>query len=182
MAEHHEDSHGSMGQLMTGFVLAAILTIIPFALVMSGVEMNRTLLVGIIMLLAAVQIIVHLVYFLNLKNNAEGGWTMAGTLLAVIILAIILVGSLWVMHNMNVNMMPPMDHSTMSAPAQPGAPAMDHSNMPGMDHSTMPAMDHSNTQGTDQSTMPAMDHSNMQGMDHSNMPGMAPAAPSASTN
>lgn len=138
MAEHHENNtHGSIGQLMTGFVLAAILTIIPFALVMSESGMNRTLLVGIIMVLAAAQIIVHLVYFLHVNRHAEQGWTIAGTVLAVVILAIIIVGSLWVMHNMNKYMMPEMDHS--AAPAAAPA-AVDHSNMPGMDHSNMPGM------------------------------------------
>lgn len=146
MAEHHEDhSHGTLGQLITGFVLAAILTIVPFALVMSGVEINRLVLMGIIMLLAAIQIIVHLVYFLHLKSNVEQGWTVAATVLAIIILVIILVGSLWVMHNMNENMMPPMDHSTMPAADHGAAPEMDHSNMPGMDHSNMSGMDHSNS-------------------------------------
>lgn len=177
MAEHHENNtHGSMGQLMTGFVLAAILTIIPFALVMSEVEMNRTLLIGIVMVLAAVQIVVHLVYFLHVNRHAEQGWTVAGTLLSVIILAIIIVGSLWVMHNMNVNMMPEMDHSAMPAASTeaPAAPAMDHSAMPGMDHSAMPAAP------AEAPAAPAMDHSAMPGMDHSSMPGMTTTTQPAS--
>ncbi|NVK46644.1 MAG: cytochrome o ubiquinol oxidase subunit IV [Rhodobacteraceae bacterium] len=107
---HHDDhashGHGTMGQLMIGFALAAILTIIPFYLVMAEVEMSRTALVGIIMGLGAVQIIVHLVFFLHLNTTSEEGSTFMATLLAVIILVIVLAGSLWVMHNMNENMMP----------------------------------------------------------------------------
>ena len=61
--DHHGDhgsghGHGTMGQLMIGFALAAILTIIPFYLVMAEVEMDRTTLVGLIMGLGVVQIIV----------------------------------------------------------------------------------------------------------------------------
>ncbi len=98
--------HGSLSTLMIGFALAAVLTIIPFGLVMAEVEMSRTALIAIIMGLGAAQIVVHLVYFLHLNNSQEEGWTMSSTMLTVIILMIVLAGSLWVMHNMNANMMP----------------------------------------------------------------------------
>ncbi|MDK3018232.1 cytochrome o ubiquinol oxidase subunit IV [Pseudodonghicola flavimaris] len=114
MSDHTQHaSHGTMGRLMIGFALAAILTIIPFALVMGEVEMERTTLIGIIMGLGAVQIIVHLVYFLHVSGDSEEGWTLGSTLLAIIILFIVLAGSLWVMHNMNVNMMPMPDMDQM---------------------------------------------------------------------
>ncbi|HEY0212919.1 MAG TPA: cytochrome o ubiquinol oxidase subunit IV [Paenirhodobacter sp.] len=142
MSDHSQThSHGTMSQLMIGFAMAVVLTLVPFALVMSEVEMNRTLLIGIIMGLGGVQIIVHLVYFLHLNSKSEQGWSVAATIFAVVILVIVLAGSLWVMHNMNVNMMPPMDHETMMGGEGVGltpetSPAMDHSNMPGMTHST----------------------------------------------
>ena len=94
---------------LLGFALAAILTIIPFYLVMAEVDMARSTLVGIIMGLGAVQIVVHLVYFLHLKRSSEEGWNFFATIFAVIILVIVLAGSLWVMHNMNENMMPMHD-------------------------------------------------------------------------
>ena len=103
-----QGSHGTMSQLMIGFALAALLTIVPFVLVMHGVAISRPTLIGIIMALGAAQIIVHLVFFLHVNAKAEAGWTLAATLFAVIILGIVLAGSLWVMHNMNANMMPPM--------------------------------------------------------------------------
>ncbi len=108
-ADHSPDaghSHGTMGQLMIGFALAAILTIIPFYLVMADVDMDRTTLIAIIMGLGAVQIIVHLVFFLHVNRGGEEGWTLSATVFSVIILGIVLAGSLWVMHNMNANMMP----------------------------------------------------------------------------
>ncbi len=116
-------SHGTMGRLMIGFALAALLTIIPFYLVMAEVDLPRTTLVGIIMGLGAVQIIVHLVFFLHVGTSTEGGWTLAATALSVIILVIILAGSLWVMHNMNANMMPMPSHEDMMQ--MPDAPALE---------------------------------------------------------
>ncbi len=122
MSAHSEASHGTMRTLMTGFALAVILSVIPFALVMMESDMSRTWLIGIIMGLGAIQIIVHLVYFLHLKSDNEGGWTMSATILAVVIVGIVLAGSLWVMHNMNANMMPMSEgNMVMDSEATPGA-------------------------------------------------------------
>ncbi|GGG74068.1 cytochrome o ubiquinol oxidase subunit IV [Salipiger pallidus] len=106
MAEHTEHSHGTMASLMIGFALAAILTIIPFYLVMGEVDMTANAKIGWIMGLGAVQIIVHLVFFLHVNKNVEEGWTLTATIFSVVILGIVLAGSMWVMHNMNENMMP----------------------------------------------------------------------------
>ncbi|QOL79984.1 cytochrome o ubiquinol oxidase subunit IV [Pseudooceanicola spongiae] len=113
MSDHSNHSHGTMNQLMTGFVLAAILTVIPFGIILGEPDFSRYIKIGIIMGFAALQIIVHLVYFLHLNSKAEGGWTIAATILAVVILVIVLAGSLWVMHNMNENMMPMPDMDKM---------------------------------------------------------------------
>lgn len=110
MSTAHDHSahggHGSVKTLMTGFVLAAILTIIPFGLVMMDTISSKTLLISVVMICAAAQIIVHLRYFLLLTAEQEEGFTMASAMLALILLLIILAGSLWVMHNMNAYMMP----------------------------------------------------------------------------
>lgn len=106
MSEHSAHSHGTMSQLMIGFGLAALLSIIPFYLVMADTGLSSTAVVAVIMILAAIQIIVHLVFFLHVNREVEGGWTFAATIFAVIVLVIVLAGSIWVMYNMNKNMMP----------------------------------------------------------------------------
>ncbi|WP_414475378.1 cytochrome o ubiquinol oxidase subunit IV [Microvirga sp. M2] len=105
--EHHP--HGAQGTFrsyMTGFVLSVILTAIPFWLVMGDV-LNDTRMTGIvIMALAAVQIIVHMIYFLHMNTKSEGGWTFLALLFTLILVVITLVGSIWVMYHLNENMMP----------------------------------------------------------------------------
>ncbi|WP_010139931.1 cytochrome o ubiquinol oxidase subunit IV [Oceanicola sp. S124] len=110
---HSGGSHGTLGSLMIGFAMAAILTILPFGLVMGEVDLPRNLAIGLIMGMGAVQIIVHLVYFLHVGKSSEQGWTLVATIFSVIILVIVLAGSLWVMHNMNENMMPMPDMEQM---------------------------------------------------------------------
>ena len=97
-------SHGTVTSYITGFVLSAILTIIPFWIVMTGSLPRGTTIIAI-SLLAAVQVVVHLVYFLHMDRSSEQRWNVLTFIFTIKVLAIILVGSLWVMHNMNANMM-----------------------------------------------------------------------------
>ena len=102
MHEHQ----GSLRGYLTGFVLAAILTVIPFWLVMGHVIANKQLLILIILALAVAQIFVHIVYFLHLDTRSEAGWNMMAFIFTAVLVIIVLGASIWVMYNENVNMMP----------------------------------------------------------------------------
>ena len=101
---------------MTGFVLSVILTAIPFWLVMGGV-LNDTLKTSIvIMAFAAVQIVVHMIYFLHMNTKSEGGWTFMSLMFTLTLVVITLVGSIWVMYHMDQNMMPMSPHEALQKP------------------------------------------------------------------
>lgn len=102
----HDDLHVTMGDYVKGFILAVILTAIPFYLVMTGAISDRTTAVAVLGLFAIVQVLVHMVYFLHMNGKIQGGWTMLSTIFTVIFLAIAISGTLWVMFHMNANMMP----------------------------------------------------------------------------
>ena len=105
---HHEGGHagGSFGGYMTGFVLSVILTAVPFWLVMSGTIPDKTITALLVMGFAVVQIVVHMVFFLHMSPKSEGGWTMMALIFTLVVVAITLIGSLWVMYHLNTNMMP----------------------------------------------------------------------------
>jgi cytochrome o ubiquinol oxidase subunit IV len=116
--DHHEHGdgapHGSRKGYVIGFLLSVVLTAIPFALVMSGVIADTRWTAGIIMVAAAVQIVVHMVFFLHMNAKSESGWTFLALMFTLIIVVIVISGSLWVMYNMNANMMPQMQMETSS--------------------------------------------------------------------
>lgn len=101
-----EAPHGSMRSYVIGFVASVVLTVIPFWLVMGNVLSSSLATAVVVMGLAAVQIIVHMVYFLHMNGKSEGGWTLMALIFTVIIVVIALVGSLWVMTHLHANMMP----------------------------------------------------------------------------
>jgi cytochrome o ubiquinol oxidase subunit IV len=112
---HHPDGHdhGTYRSYAIGFILSVILTAIPFGLVMMGGLESRLLTAGIVIGSAAIQVLVHMVYFLHMNGRSDEGWTMMALIFTVVVVVIILAGSLWVMHNMNANMMPQMNHDGM---------------------------------------------------------------------
>jgi cytochrome o ubiquinol oxidase operon protein cyoD len=62
----------------------------------------------IILSLAAVQIVVHMIYFLHMNAKSEGGWNMLALVFTIVLVVITLSGSIWIMYHLNSNMMPSM--------------------------------------------------------------------------
>lgn len=114
----HDDggAHGTLKSYATGFVLAVILTAIPFWLVMAKVIESPVTTAIVILAFAAVQIVVHMVYFLHMNGKAEGGWSLLALLFTLVLVVITLSGSLWVMYHLNHNMMPPAPHDMRNMP------------------------------------------------------------------
>jgi cytochrome o ubiquinol oxidase operon protein cyoD len=111
--EHgHDAPHGSLKSYLVGFGLSVLLTAVPFALVMAGV-LPAAATGYLVVAFAAVQIVVHMVFFLHMNARAEGGWTMLALIFTVVIVVIALSGSLWVMHHLNTFMMPLHDMSDL---------------------------------------------------------------------
>ncbi|OFA03744.1 cytochrome o ubiquinol oxidase subunit IV [Duganella sp. HH101] len=105
---HEAGAHGSLKDYAIGFVLSVILTAIPFYLVMTKAFDKSSTTAAVILAFAAVQVVVHMVYFLHMNGKIEGGWSLLATMFTLVLLVIVLAGSIWVMYHMNVNMMPSM--------------------------------------------------------------------------
>ena len=117
-AHDHDDgvSHSTLKGYLTGFILSVILTAVPFWLVMGKVFDSSSTTAAVILGFAAVQIVVHMVYFLHMNTRSEGGWNMLALVFTVVIVVITLSGSLWVMYHLNHNMMPMSVHDMKNMP------------------------------------------------------------------
>ncbi|MCT8234073.1 cytochrome o ubiquinol oxidase subunit IV [Proteus mirabilis] len=96
--------HGSMKSYLIGFILSVILTVIPFWMVMEGTATTSTILWTVVGM-AVVQIVVHLVCFLHMNTSSEERWNVIAFLFTLLIIGIVVIGSLWIMYNLNINMM-----------------------------------------------------------------------------
>lgn len=96
-------SYGSVKSYLIGFILSIALTIIPFAIVITGFFSRATTL-AVVLITAAIQVLVHLIYFLHMNTSSEKRWNLVALLFTIIVIGIIVAGSLWIMYNLNINM------------------------------------------------------------------------------
>jgi cytochrome o ubiquinol oxidase operon protein cyoD len=97
-------SHGTLHSYMTGFVLSVVLTAASFLIVMRHWLPMGTA-IPVIAILALVQVVVHLVYFLHLNRSSEQSWNVMAFGFTVMTAVILIGGSIWIMHNVSMNMM-----------------------------------------------------------------------------
>jgi len=105
--------HATLKGYLIGFGLSVVLTAVPFWLVMNGAIESKPVTAFVIMAFAAVQIVVHMVFFLHMSPKSENGWTILALIFTLVIVFITLSGSLWVMYHLNINMMPGHNMSGM---------------------------------------------------------------------
>ncbi|MDX3905530.1 MAG: cytochrome o ubiquinol oxidase subunit IV [Pigmentiphaga sp.] len=98
-------SHGSVKSYLIGFVLCIVLTALSFGVVMTG-ALTGFAAIAAIVVLCVLQLLVQLVFFLHMGTSPEQRENLSSFIFTVLIIAIIVGGSAWVLHNMNANMMP----------------------------------------------------------------------------
>jgi len=98
------ESHGSYSSYFIGFVISVILTVAAFAIVMMH-SMSPSGTIGAIAVLAAIQMVVHLVFFLHLSTSSETRWNLMAFIFTAVSVVILVIGTLFIMHDTSINMM-----------------------------------------------------------------------------
>lgn len=98
--------HARLRTYVVGFVLSLVLTAIPFGLVVFGLDRfpHSAILIAIAFA-AIVQIGVQLHYFLHLDRTSDQSWNLLAIVFTVLIIAIMLLGTLWIMFDLHARMM-----------------------------------------------------------------------------
>jgi len=87
-----------------GLLLSLILTLTSFTL--AGYHLMTTEHLYIFLtLLALIQLIVQVVCFLRLNASPDGRWNLMPFIFTIVIVLVLVIGSLWIMFNLNYNMM-----------------------------------------------------------------------------
>ena len=88
-----------------GFVLAVVLTIASFVVSQTNLLWAPGIPVGLVVL-AFAQIGVHLVFFLHLGSSPDSTNNILALAFGVLIVFLVITGSVWIIANLNSNMMP----------------------------------------------------------------------------
>ena len=108
-----EGYHHDLRHYTTGLILAIILTVIPFGLVAWG-GMSYTAAMVVVGILGVIQIVVHVYYFLHVDLSPEKQDELHLILFSGLLLAIMVLGTVWVLLDLRVNMMSYMyEHMNM---------------------------------------------------------------------
>jgi cytochrome o ubiquinol oxidase operon protein cyoD len=102
------DTQGSTGRWPTyavGFGLAAVLTVASFVLAAAG-WLTPASLVAALVALAIAQMIVHLIFFLHITTAPAQKTNILALLLTLLIVSLVVIGSLWIMAQLNTHMVP----------------------------------------------------------------------------
>lgn len=95
---------GKLKIYVIGFILSIICTLLAFGLVETHALIPQTLYLAVI-LLGVIQLVVQIFCFLRLNTSAEEGrWNLVTLLFTLVVVAIVVTGSLWIMYNLNYNM------------------------------------------------------------------------------
>jgi len=110
-SKHTDTSPRSIrvGSYIVGFGLSLALTLGAYLLVSQHVNgqhlfLTHRFLISVVLVLAMIQLIVQLVFFLHLGREEKPRWNLRVLLFAVLVVTILVVGSLWIMAHLNYNM------------------------------------------------------------------------------
>jgi cytochrome o ubiquinol oxidase operon protein cyoD len=104
-------SERSVSSYVTGFALSVTLTISAFLLVWAyrtadGMIYSRGVLIALLAFLAVMQLVVQALFFLHVSAERRVRINLYSGLFTVMVVLTIVIGSVWVMENLNYNMMP----------------------------------------------------------------------------
>lgn len=93
---------------LVGFIMAVFLTAVPFTAVAFGGwgGLDRSAVMTLTALFAAVQALVHMRYFLHWSNSRTPVEASIAAVFVAIVAAIMISGAMWVMSDLHTRMMP----------------------------------------------------------------------------
>ncbi len=103
-ADGREVAEGLFGYLV-GLGLATLITIVAFFISRTTLVWQPSIPIALCVL-AIAQIGVHLVFFLHITSGPDSENNILALAFGVLIVLLVIVGSLWIMTNLNRNMMP----------------------------------------------------------------------------
>lgn len=100
-----QGNHGTWRGYVIGYALALLLTIAAFTIAPAK-NMAPFSIEAALVVLAIAQMMVHLIFFLHINTAPEQKTNILAFAATMLIIAIVVIGSLWIMSHLTINMMP----------------------------------------------------------------------------
>ena len=87
---------------VVGFLLSLLTTFLAYFIVVNDMWSSQVQVYAVLGI-AVVQLIVQMVFFLHIGRGSR--WKLLTFIFTIIVVGIVVIGSIWIMHNLNYNMM-----------------------------------------------------------------------------
>jgi cytochrome o ubiquinol oxidase operon protein cyoD len=108
MIDTHHRWNMSFKPAVLGLVFSVVLTAAAFRIVTHHHLANLAL-IATVVILGVIQAILQLIFFLHIGLESKPHWNLKLTLYMTMIIFILVGGSVWIMHHLGYNTMPPTD-------------------------------------------------------------------------
>lgn len=98
----HRHTPAQYTSYVIGFFLSVLTTLIAYLAVVNHVWPQEVL-VYVVLGIAVVQLVVQVVFFLHIGRGSH--WKSTTFFFTILVVAVVVVGSIWIMNNLNYNMM-----------------------------------------------------------------------------
>jgi cytochrome o ubiquinol oxidase operon protein cyoD len=102
---------GTLVSYVLGFAISIVLTLTAYFLVTERLLVDG-LLIAAIVGLGIVQMIVQLLFFLHLGSEVKPRWNIMAFLFMILVVLLLVIGSLWIMYNLDERVMTTMNMNT----------------------------------------------------------------------
>jgi cytochrome o ubiquinol oxidase operon protein cyoD len=102
----HDIGHGTLKTYVGGYLASIVLTVTAYLVVTHRLFSTMNGLIAAVIALALVQFLVQLILFLRLGRESKPRWKLLVFGFMVVVVAILVFGSLWIMSNLNYRMTP----------------------------------------------------------------------------
>lgn len=109
MIEKHHRWNVSFKPPILGFIFSVLLLIAMYRFATHH-HLAGSLLHLTILGFAIFQVILQLIFFLHLGMESKPNWNSIAFTFMVLVVIIVIGGSIWIMSNLNYNLMPTMEH------------------------------------------------------------------------
>jgi cytochrome o ubiquinol oxidase operon protein cyoD len=106
--------HGKLSTYLFGYMWSIYLTLGAYFLVASN-RFASAIVIPALIVLAVIQFIVQLVFFLHLGQETKPRWRLYTLLFMIAVVSIVVFGSLWIMSNLNYRMTPQQINNYMQS-------------------------------------------------------------------
>lgn len=110
MIDTHHGWNASIKPLILGFIFS-IICILAVYRIATHMHLRHDLLVATVVGVGCIQVILQLIFFFHIGLESKPRWSLLLLVFTVVLILVVVLGTLWIMYNLDYNLMPEMGNA-----------------------------------------------------------------------